>query len=96
MLNDVLDCSLALECYCSNNSRRHSTLNPVVWRLNVQESEWRCRYAMISGFNGDQPIRFKIFGIPRVGIAGSYPMLTGHVMRIKVNDNYRWLFKCGW
>jgi len=36
-------------------------------------------------------LRIKIFGISRVGKTDSYPIRTGHVMLVEINDNYRGL-----
>jgi len=37
---------------------------------------------------GCKTIRIKIFSIPRVGNTNSYPMRTGHVMFVEVDNNY--------
>jgi hypothetical protein len=45
--------------------------------------------------NGGNPYESKYSAYP-VGKIDSYPKRAGHVMIIKVNDNYQWLYKIGW
>ena len=37
----------------------------ILWRLNIQEIEWRCRYAMISSLNGGSPYESKYSAYPK-------------------------------
>jgi hypothetical protein len=43
-----------------------------------------------------ETIRIEIFGTSIVRKADSYPMRTGHVMFVKVYDDYGWFYNCGW
>ena len=65
-----------------------SSFNPVLWWLKVQEIQWCFLYVMISRLTGGRPYESKYSAYPKSEITDSYPMRNGHVMLIKVNENY--------
>jgi len=96
LMNDVMDSPLTLwraykqqECPQTFEVKSFS-----MWRLNVQENEWRFRYAMISNLSGGSPTNQNI---RRTHSRKNrrLAMRTGHVILIKFNENYRWPYKSG-
>jgi len=61
LTNDVMDSPLALwSAYKQQHCPQTFEVKPgSLWRLNIQEIEWRCRYAMISSLNGGSPYESK-------------------------------------
>ena len=66
--------------------------------LLFQISRWRGGKSRDRGSGVGNFILEKIFTSPGIYLTTyyCYPMRAGHIILIKVNDNYRGLYKCGW